>query len=243
VFGVGLGTQLMQVNASTMTYKGTPLSVAGHTHAYLPLSGGTLTGGFNISTDGNGVQLSSGGFVRDTATPQRTLISAAGDRFELFDETSTTLLLAINKSGSVATLFGNNVIHSGNIAAQSVSNAATVGGLAPTTAPGPGRIPISDATGTLNTWVTGTGIGVPAGVIAGAASAASIPAGWVRYSAGDGRLLVGDGTTFSQTFTGSTNYGAAWSHSHAATGLTFIGTAGTTAAMARMDSRRLAAPT
>lgn len=61
---------------------------------------------------------------------------------------------------------------------------------------------------------------VPSGLIAAFATAAAIAAGWTRYTALDGRIPVGDGTTFSQTFTQGNNYGSSWAHNHGFGGLT-----------------------
>jgi hypothetical protein len=49
---------------------------------------------------------------------------------------------------------------------------------------------------------------VPSGLIAAFATAAAIAAGWARYTAADGRILIGAGTTFSQTFTENNNAGS-----------------------------------
>jgi len=51
---------------------------------------------------------------------------------------------------------------------------------------------------------------VPSGLGGFFATAAGIPAGWTRYTNGDGRLLVGAGTTFSVTFTENTAVGSNW---------------------------------
>lgn len=68
---------------------------------------------------------------------------------------------------------------------------------------------------------------VPSGMIAAFANAGAIPAGWSRYSAGDGRLLIGDGTTYGQTFSVSTpDVGTSWAHSHSVTGNTGASTTG-----------------
>lgn len=48
---------------------------------------------------------------------------------------------------------------------------------------------------------------VPSGLIAAVDTAAAIPSGWTRFSNGDGRMLIGAGTTFSQTFTENTAAG------------------------------------
>lgn len=50
-------------------------------------------------------------------------------------------------------------------------------------------------------------------------SAAYIPAGYVRLSAADGRVLIGGGTTFGVGFTEGTQPGGSWAHAHAAAGL------------------------
>jgi hypothetical protein len=46
-------------------------------------------------------------------------------------------------------------------------------------------------------------------------TAAEIPVGWARETAGDGRFFVGAGSTFSVTFTEATSPGSSWSHQHA----------------------------
>jgi len=53
---------------------------------------------------------------------------------------------------------------------------------------------------------------VPSGLIAAFATVAAIASGWARYTAADGRMLVGAGTTFSTTYIENTDYGSAWSH-------------------------------
>lgn len=119
-------------------------------------------------------------------------------------------------------------------AAVGAMSAGSVQGYHASTTPAPNSAVCSDSSGTLNGW----GI-VPSHVIAAWAGdgtanppASTIPVGWTRYAAANGRLLVGDGTTFSQAFAVGTSYGTSWSHAHAATGLgatsTFSGTGGTT---------------
>lgn len=58
--------------------------------------------------------------------------------------------------------------------------------------------------------------GVPTGCIAGWDTGTSVPSGWTRKTAMNGRMAVGDGTTFSVTFTvgGAAGTGS-WSHNHA----------------------------
>lgn len=58
------------------------------------------------------------------------------------------------------------------------------------------------------------GATVPSGLGAWVPTAAAIPSGWTRYTALDGRIPVGAGTTFTVTFTENTDYGASWGHVH-----------------------------
>lgn len=58
--------------------------------------------------------------------------------------------------------------------------------------------------------------GVPSGAIVAFETAAELTAAgaaWAAYTAANGRLLIGAGTTFSQTFVEATNYGANWTPS------------------------------
>jgi hypothetical protein len=71
----------------------------------------------------------------------------------------------------------------------------------------------------LDAWVTPAvaGATVPAGAIVAFDVLASLTAagsGWTRHTAADGRLLVGDGTTFGQAFAQAAPYGASWGHGH-----------------------------
>jgi len=67
---------------------------------------------------------------------------------------------------------------------------------------------------------------VPSGLVAMVRTAAEIPSGWSRETLLDGRLPVGAGTTFSNTFVEATNYGAYWDLAQTVTG-TGTGTTGT----------------
>jgi len=84
------------------------------------------------------------------------------------------------------------------------------------TTPSGGAIPIADAGGKLDAWVTPSGAaGIPAGV--GGfwdGVIATIPAGWTRTTGLIGRVPVGAGTTFGQTFVEGGSYGTSWSHAH-----------------------------
>jgi hypothetical protein len=83
------------------------------------------------------------------------------------------------------------------------------------TTPSAGAIPIADASGTLDAWVTPSAGSVPAGVGGyWTGIVATIPAGWTRTTALNGRVPVGAGTTFSQTFSEGSSYGTSWAHQH-----------------------------
>jgi hypothetical protein len=86
-----------------------------------------------------------------------------------------------------------------------------------TSVPTGSAIPVADASGKLDAWITSTAAApVPSNAVVGFdAPIASIPSGWTRFSVADGRILVGDGTTFSQTFLAGASYGSAWGHAHA----------------------------
>lgn len=55
---------------------------------------------------------------------------------------------------------------------------------------------------------------VPSGLIAAFGTAAAIPAGWSRFANGNGKLLVGAGTSFGQAFIEGASAGTSWDHLH-----------------------------
>lgn len=55
-------TTLLRVSSSEITYKGTAISLNGHTHSYLPLSGGTLTGQLTVSNINGYTPITSGNY-------------------------------------------------------------------------------------------------------------------------------------------------------------------------------------
>lgn len=55
---------------------------------------------------------------------------------------------------------------------------------------------------------------VPSGLIAAFANAAGIAPGWSRFTNLDGRIPVGAGTTFGQTFVEGASAGSSWAHLH-----------------------------
>jgi hypothetical protein len=100
----------------------------------------------------------------------------------------------------------------------SVSGSAIQAGSIPTGAYGALSIDTAAiGNGQVSAGKLASGVGaVPAGLIAAfATDAARIAAGWNRYTALNGRMPVGAGTTFGVTFTEANNYGASWAHIHA----------------------------
>lgn len=73
---------------------------------------------------------------------------------------------------------------------------------------------------------------VPPGLIAAFPSAFAIAAGWSRFTAGDGKFLVGAGTSFGQSFSEGASAGSSWDHLHGTTGTTVQSGTGASAAAA-----------
>jgi len=108
-----------------------------------------------------------------------------------------------------------------NLCANLLADQAGTGRYA-TSVPAGNAIPVADASGTLNAWVSTTAAApMPSnGVIGFDAPIATIPSGWTRFSVADGRLLVGDsnGPLNGQTFQAGLSYptsGVSWGHAHA----------------------------
>jgi hypothetical protein len=125
--------------------------------------------------------------------------------------------------GSTATgtpsVLGLNVGTSGVASAGPVNPASYAGGSTATGTPQvKGLIVGTDGIACAGP-VTANGttiVPVPLGAIVAFATVADLTAAgasWTRHTALDGRLPVGDGTTFSQTFAAATNYGANWTPS------------------------------
>jgi hypothetical protein len=105
--------------------------------------------------------------------------------------------------------------------ATSAANATRVGGFLPSGTPAPNVVPVADAAGKLDAWVSPAVAGayVPTGAIVAFASLAALTAagsGWARHTPANGRLLAGDDGGVS--FTAGTQYGTNWQHTHADSG-------------------------
>lgn len=102
--------------------------------------------------------------------------------------------------------------------ATQATNAASVGNRTPTATATPNAIPISDPNGKLDAWVTPASFSIPSGLGCWVRQASEIPAGFAREASLDGLMLIGAGTSFSQTFTEQTTYGTTWQHTHTDSG-------------------------
>lgn len=110
----------------------------------------------------------------------------------------------------------------GNDGTGSGLDAGTLAGRTATATPSAGSIPVADASGRLDSWITGGGGGsgaaIPTGLGGWVPIASAIPTGWARYANANGRVLVGGGAssvggiTFTETGTGQE--GTSWSHGH-----------------------------
>jgi hypothetical protein len=73
---------------------------------------------------------------------------------------------------------------------------------------------------------------VPSGLIAAFGTASAIAAGWARFTSGNGKFLVGDGTSFGQSFSEGASAGSSWTHLHGTNPVTVQSGSGASAAAA-----------
>lgn len=189
-----------------------------------PYTGGSTTLGvpsfLGIVTGASGATIGSGGIVNNGP----------------YTGGSTTLgvpsFLGINVGGSGIGISGqiNSSVATGTppfVVASTTEvanlNASRVAGKIPTATPTANALPLANASGLLDNWVTASA-GIPSGLGAWVPTAAAIPSGWSRYTNLDGRVPVGAGTTFSVTFTENTNYGSSWAHKHTSNSFTVSAT-------------------
>ncbi len=108
---------------------------------------------------------------------------------------------------------GANFVIAGTGAGTS-STKVTPSHLDASNSPSDGQVPVWDATAGKFVFQTPSSVaGVPSGAVVWFETLAELTAagaGWSRYTAADGRFLIGAGTTFSKTFTEATNYGSYW---------------------------------
>src|SRR5215831_6751455 len=106
-----------------------------------------------------------------------------------------------------------------NLCANLLADQAGTGRYA-TSVPAGNAIPVADASGKLASgWLPATGVAsIPTNAVVGFDDIlANLPSGWARFSAADGRLLVGDsnGPLNGQNFVAGSSPGTAWTHAHA----------------------------
>lgn len=214
--------------ATTGAYRGGTIAVGSGILSVEGLQAGAMgvavgAGGVNsagplvVGTTGTVVgNLNVGGVVTigGALGPLRVLASVA-------DALTPPYTAHANQAGVECT----NVRAASATVATSAVNAAQLSGVTATAnaAAGANKIPIADASGKLDAWISPSGLaGVPTGLGAWwSGVAASIPSGWARCDGAggrpnmNGRVPVGAGTTFGQTFTEGASYGVAWSHDHA----------------------------
>src|SRR5262252_3551737 len=135
--------------------------------------------------------------------------------------TSNGQIASTVAGGGAAPITVTSTTYCPNLCANLLADQAGTGRYA-TSVPAGNAIPVADASGTLNAWVSTTAAApMPSnGVIGFDAPIATIPSGWTRFSVADGRLLVGDsnGPLNGQTFQAGLSYptsGVSWGHAHA----------------------------
>lgn len=160
-------------------------------------AGDTMTGTLTFSDTFEGIQLAGGGVLRDdVASNLETQLLANDGRFAIYNQDTSTQLLRVREADAASLFKGLTQWNSGHFAQ-------------PTATPTASRVPIADGSGKLNGWVDG----VPSGAVVYFQQLSELTAagaGWQRYSAGDGRILIGAGITAGQTFSELNNVGANW---------------------------------
>lgn len=142
-----------------------------------------------------------------------TPVNRAGDTMSGFLNFDNPLGVRVRETAGAGAAARNGIsMSSGNqVVMGDLSNGTIVRGSGDTFA-------YQNPTGTYNLYHTGNlpagAAPVPSGAIVAFETLDELTAagtGWSRYTAADGRLLIGAGTTDGQTFTEATNYGSTWS--------------------------------
>jgi hypothetical protein len=153
------------------------------------------------------VQLNSGGSVWQWIASGTHAFFGIPSLVNIIDMTSA----GINLTGT-ATVGGSTIITQANDG--TLCDAASVAGKVPTTAPSAGALPLADAAGKLDAWVTpsgGTGAVIPPGLLCHWETATP-PSGWVIDTRWDGMMIAMKGGPFSSTL-GQTGGGSTHDHS------------------------------
>lgn len=148
------------------------------------------------------------------------VLNTAGSAYDLLlTHAGASLGVPLQTAGTITSVAGGAPITSASAVVCSGLNADMTDGFHASATAGPSRIPVADAAGKLDAWITPAvaGATVPSGAIVAFDTAAHLTAagsGWTPHTAADGRLLVGTGTTFGQAFAQGSTYGASWGHAH-----------------------------
>jgi hypothetical protein len=102
----------MSIKSDGVRVKGTKVSLEGHTHSYLPLSGGTLTGSLNTRyvSIKNGSDLNLYAAEGSTDTGDIVFRNGSGTEIGRFWLSGSNFTVRFSDSDSAKT-----IIHSGNI--------------------------------------------------------------------------------------------------------------------------------
>jgi hypothetical protein len=135
----------------------------------------------------------------------------------------------VRLTGTTITANASPIVTAAN--SNTTCDAKSVLGKVPTAVAQANAIPIADASGKLDSWVTASGGGgtpIPVGLGAWCRSAAEIPAGWLRETVMDGMMAIGDtqGAAINgQNLASGSNAGTSWSHGHTDSGHSHTSTA------------------
>lgn len=181
------------------------LAVAGAGGLSLSAGGGIVSAGVTVLDGARNLSVTSyGGGTTAAGNPAVLGVSVGGNGIAVAGQINSTVLhptppMILNSQGKVTNL-----------------HADVLDGAHASATPSAGAIPIADAGGKLDAWVSASGAAsIPAGMgAAWSGVVASIPGGWTRWNNLNGRLPVGAGTTFSTTFVEGGSYGSSWGHSH-----------------------------
>lgn len=164
---------------------------------YTPVNkaGDTMTGTLTMTTAANSV--SAAGTITTSSVSANSIVTSGGISANNSIATAATLIGANASITSTATAAVHNGTVDVRVAGTSVLSRATHTGTQPAST-------ISDI----------ADVRVPDGAVVWFETLAELTAAgasWQRYTAADGRLLVGAGSSASaQTFTQATNYGSTW---------------------------------
>ena len=188
---------------------------------------------WNTYIRANGLHLR--GLLPDAASIGQALVSLSATSgvwgqigtAQLFDTAVTTAKLSdsavttakIADSAATTNKINDGAVTTNKYADNSISTAKYIDGSVTTSKYADNSISTAKyIDGSITAAKLASGVGtVPSGLIAAFATAGAIASGWSRYTALDGRMPVGAGSTFSVTYNENTDYGSSWSHSHATT--------------------------